>query len=84
MTGASFHCELAWLGGETPSRNVLVETNDGSIVAVTSDTSSPDGATRLGGVVLSGLANAHSHAFHRALRSRTQVGTGTFWTCGQV
>jgi formiminoglutamate deiminase len=80
MAGASFHCELAWLGGETPSRNVLVEIVDGSIVAVTADVPAPPGATRLGGIVLPGLANAHSHAFHRALRSRTQVGTGTFWT----
>ena len=27
-----------------------------------------------------GLANAHSHAFHRALRGRTHGGGGTFWT----
>jgi len=26
------------------------------------------------------MANAHSHAFHRALRGRTQHGTGSFWT----
>src|SRR5499425_992457 len=26
------------------------------------------------------MANAHSHAFHRALRGITQVGLGTFWT----
>ena len=26
------------------------------------------------------LANAHSHAFHRALRGITQAGRGTFWT----
>ena len=26
------------------------------------------------------MANAHSHAFHRALRGRTQRGGGTFWT----
>ena len=30
--------------------------------------------------MLPGLANGHSHAFHRALRGRTQAGTGTFWT----
>ena len=34
----------------------------------------------LRGVTVPGLANAHSHAFHRAMRSRTQVGQGTFWT----
>lgn len=26
------------------------------------------------------MGNAHSHAFHRALRGRTQHGTGSFWT----
>ena len=26
------------------------------------------------------MANAHSHAFHRVLRGRTQIGTGSFWT----
>jgi formiminoglutamate deiminase len=34
----------------------------------------------LQGVTLPGLANAHSHAFHRALRGRTHAGTGSFWT----
>ena len=32
------------------------------------------------GVVLPGLANAHSHAFHRALRGRTHADGGNFWT----
>jgi formiminoglutamate deiminase len=31
-------------------------------------------------VVLPGLANTHSHAFHRALRGRTHAGGGSFWT----
>ena len=31
-------------------------------------------------LVLPGLANAHSHAFHRALRGRVQDTTGNFWT----
>ena len=35
---------------------------------------------RLPGVVLPGFANAHSHAFHRALRGRTHLGGGSFWT----
>ena len=34
----------------------------------------------LPGVVLPGLANTHSHAFHRALRGRTHGGHGNFWT----
>ncbi|ABL83883.1 MULTISPECIES: formimidoylglutamate deiminase [unclassified Nocardioides] len=35
---------------------------------------------RLAGLTLPGLTNDHSHAFHRALRGRTQRGRGTFWT----
>jgi formiminoglutamate deiminase len=35
---------------------------------------------RLRGLTLPGLANAHSHAFQRALRGRTHAGTGSFWT----
>jgi formiminoglutamate deiminase len=35
---------------------------------------------RIPGLTLPGLANCHSHAFHRALRGRTQRERGTFWT----
>jgi formiminoglutamate deiminase len=34
----------------------------------------------LTGLTVPGFANAHSHAFHRALRARTHTGKGTFWT----
>lgn len=34
----------------------------------------------MSGLSVPALANAHSHAFHRALRGRTQQGTGSFWT----
>ena len=37
----------------------------------------------LPGVVYPGFANAHSHAFHRALRGRTHGDGGTFWTWRQ-
>jgi formiminoglutamate deiminase len=36
--------------------------------------------TTLPGLTLPGFANTHSHAFHRALRGRTQRERGTFWT----
>ena len=39
-----------------------------------------DSSTHLPGLTLPGLANCHSHAFHRALRGRTQRERGTFWT----
>ncbi|MEO5852441.1 MAG: formimidoylglutamate deiminase, partial [Nocardioides sp.] len=35
---------------------------------------------RIPGLTLPGLANSHSHAFHRVLRGRTQRERGTFWT----
>jgi formiminoglutamate deiminase len=58
---------------------VLVSVLDGRIVSVTVDAPAGD-AVRLPGLVLPGLANCHSHAFHRALRGRTQTERGTFWT----
>jgi formiminoglutamate deiminase len=39
------------------------------------------GARRLGGdVCLPGFVNAHSHAFHRALRGVSETAAGSFWT----
>jgi formiminoglutamate deiminase len=76
----SYWCPLAWLGGERPETDVLVDVEDGMIAAVTPGAPAPADATRLDGLTLPGLANAHSHAFQRALRGRTQRATGSFWT----
>jgi formiminoglutamate deiminase len=68
------------------ARDVLIEIADGRFTSVTPNAALPNtgplgpGATRVPGVVLPGFANAHSHAFHRALRGRTHAGGGTFWT----
>lgn len=75
-----YWCEYAWLGGDTAAAGVLVAEADGVITDVTVGVPCLPGAVRLVGLTLPGLANAHSHAFHRALRGRTQVGSGTFWT----
>ena len=40
----------------------------------------PGETARLPGLTIPGLVNDHSHAFHRALRGRTQRERGTFWT----
>ncbi|MDT4947693.1 MAG: hypothetical protein QOJ37_288 [Pseudonocardiales bacterium] len=61
------------------ARDVLLEIEDGRFAAVTPDSDRAD-ADELPGVVLPGFANCHSHAFHRALRGRTQADGGTFWT----
>ena len=75
-----FHCELAWLGGDAATADVTIRTEGDRIVEVVSGGTAPVGAVRLHGLTLPGLANAHSHAFHRALRSRTHGHGGTFWT----
>ncbi len=65
------------------TEGVLLEVTDGRITAVRSGTeraACPAGTEHLEGTVLPGFANAHSHAFHRALRGRTHAGTGDFWT----
>ncbi|MDQ6898447.1 MAG: amidohydrolase family protein, partial [Candidatus Dormibacteraeota bacterium] len=61
------------------ARDVLLEVSGGRFTAVTANTA-PAGAERLPGIALPGFANAHSHAFHRSLRGRTQDSGGTFWT----
>ncbi len=70
--------EYAWLP-DGLARGVAVETDGGGITAVTAGADAA-GARRLPGVVTPGFANAHSHAFHRALRGRTGGAAGTFWT----
>jgi formiminoglutamate deiminase len=75
----SHWCELAWLGGERAEAGVMIEVEDGLIQTV-SPGSPPGDAERLPGLTLPGLANAHSHAFQRALRGRAQDGRGSFWT----
>lgn len=67
----------AVVAGETRD-NVLVEVTDGRFTMVSSGADDPS-AQVLPGLALPGFANAHSHAFHRALRGRTQR-TGTFWS----
>ena len=73
-------CERAWLGGETVDSGVVLEIDGGRIRAVTRSAEAPPGAEQVRGLTLPGLANAHSHAFQRKLRGRTQRQRGSFWT----
>ncbi len=73
-------CELAWLGGEAAQPGVSLRVEEGRFAAVEPGVERPPaGAERLGGLTLPGLANAHSHAFQRALRGRTHAGRRDFW-----
>jgi len=74
-----YHAALAWLDAR-PVADVLIEIEGGRFTAVSPGVAAMADAVRLPGITLPGLANAHSHAFHRALRGRTHAGRGTFWT----
>jgi formiminoglutamate deiminase len=63
-----------------PERDVTIGVTDGRIASVVSGRPARASAVRLKGLTLPGIANVHSHAFHRVLRARAQRGTGSFWT----
>jgi formiminoglutamate deiminase len=78
---SAWHAELAWLGPERGvAERVLVEVDGERVGAVSEGVDPPAEATRLAGLTIPGLANGHSHAFHRALRGRTHRGGGDFWS----
>lgn len=77
---ATYWLSHAWLGTHVEP-GVALDVAAGRIAGVrTGIDTPPPGATALRGLTVPGLANTHSHAFHRALRSTVQVGSGTFWT----
>ncbi len=69
----------AWFAGGV-ARDVRMTVEDGRFTRVEVGVAAAPGDARLPGLVLPGFANAHSHAFHRALRGRTHDGGSTFWT----
>jgi formiminoglutamate deiminase len=75
------HCQHAWLPTGVHA-NVLITIQDGRItdLSIAPPGGVPAHAEHRAGVTLPGFANAHSHAFHRALRGRTHHDQGTFWT----
>ena len=70
--------ERAWVDGAV-HEDVLVEIEDGRFQKVEVG-GRAESLGRLPGLTIPGLVNNHSHAFHRALRGRTQRDRGTFWT----
>ncbi len=75
---SAYWCAHAVVAGAVVA-GVRVEHGGGRIRSVT--TAPPQtGDVRLAGLTLPGIANAHSHAFHRALRGRTHAAGGDFWT----
>ncbi len=65
---SSVHAQYAWLGGESCSTNVRIKFANGLITEIESDVAPNANDSLITGVVMPGFVNAHSHAFHRALR----------------
>ena len=74
--------DLIYVDGRFQSGRAVLCDSGGSIVEITDN---PGDAIRLSGrAMLPGMVNAHSHAFQRAIRGRTehrsQHSTDSFWT----
>jgi formiminoglutamate deiminase len=80
MTTQTFHAQWAWRGGEPATANVRITVSNGVIASVEDGVDAQSSDVRISGVVMPGFVNAHSHAFHRALRGRTHGGAGDFWS----
>ncbi|HUY55988.1 MAG TPA: formimidoylglutamate deiminase [Candidatus Nanopelagicaceae bacterium] len=81
---ASFLLELAWTGDRL-QRRLLLEEVAGTITRLEplGAGPAPPEAVVMPGLTLPGLSNVHSHAFHRALRGRTEEPAGDegdFWS----
>ncbi len=90
-------CDHAWIGGAMRD-DVTITIRDEVVADIAvghdpaghdpvDDDPTPVPAIHVPGVTLPGLVNAHSHAFHRVLRGRTQDPVaatdgrrGSFWT----
>lgn len=75
----TWFCDHVWVDG-TVADDVLIETDSGRITSLTAGAEVLPGSTHLAGMTIPGLANAHSHAFHRALRGLTQYSSSDFWS----
>jgi len=77
-TPTTYWCETLLDDGVPVPGVRLTAGADGHLTDREDNVSAAPGDIRLG-TVLPGLANAHSHAFHRALRGRTHNQGGDFW-----
>jgi formiminoglutamate deiminase len=76
---SAYWAAYAWLPDGCRA-GVSFEVHHGRFAQVRVGVEPQDGQEILRGVILPGLANGHSHAFHRELRGRTHAAGGSFWT----
>jgi len=75
----SVWCERLVVDGVVRDRVRVSSDTAGTITAIAEGVG-PDPGDLLIGTAFPGAADAHSHAFHRALRGRTHGGGGDFWS----
>lgn len=83
----AYWAEWAWLGDPAQgrlARGVRITHRDGVIVGLEDETEPTGAEEAWKGLAVPAFADAHSHAFHRALRGRTHGNGGTFWTWREV
>jgi formiminoglutamate deiminase len=81
-----YWCDLAVVGDPAHgnvAEGVLLTEDGGVLTSVAVGTAPAFDAVHLRGITIPGLVNAHSHAFHRALRGRTEGISGDFWSWRQ-
>ncbi|WP_062386254.1 formimidoylglutamate deiminase [Demequina iriomotensis] len=71
-------CERLVTRDEVLDHALIDLDGDGRVIAVESDRPGAR-ADHVLALAIPGLANTHSHAFHRLLRGRTHAGGGDFW-----
>jgi formiminoglutamate deiminase len=79
---SSYWAAYAWLPDGCQA-GVSFDVDEGRFARVQVGVEPRAGDQILSGVTLPGLANGHSHSFHRVLRGRTHAGGGSFWTWRQ-
>jgi len=77
-TPVTFWCAKALINGTPVDAVRVLAAPNGTIARLETGVPANAGDTVLG-TVLPGMGDAHSHAFHRALRGRTQADGGDFW-----
>jgi formimidoylglutamate deiminase len=86
MTRARYRADLAYVKGAMRADVAIAIDDDGTIVSV-GEGAANDGAERIAGIVVPGLANLHSHAFQRAmagLAERAGPEGDNFWSWREV
>ena len=76
--------ELVYVDGRFESERVIVCDNAGNVVEIAASDAYPDAIRLQNRALLPGMVNAHSHAFQRVIRGRTerrsQHSADSFWT----